>query len=215
MRAVLFDLDGTLIDSLPDVTAAANAVLRKRDLPVLDEAVVAGIVGHGERVFMDRLIGATELDASERDALMEVFLHHYREEARHTRLMHGARTALAALKDQDVPLGLVTNKPRVPLEATMAAAELEPFFGVVIAGDDLPRRKPDPLPLVHAMERLGCETCIYVGDSEVDGATAEAAGVTFVLYTEGIRTVPVHDIPHEIAFNDFGMLPAICRRLMS
>lgn len=214
MKAVLFDLDGTLIDSLPDLTNAANAVLRKRGLPELEKRIVAGFVGHGERVFVDRLIAATALEPSEWDEVMAVFLDHYREEARHTRLMHGARKALEALKDRGVPLGLVTNKPRVPLEATLAAAEIGSFFDVVLAGDDLEKRKPDPLPLTHALERLGAESGIYVGDSEVDGATAQAAGLPFVLYTEGIRTVSVHDIPHEVAFNDFGMLDGICARLI-
>lgn len=215
MTAVLFDLDGTLIDSLGDVTAAANAVLRKRDLPGLPSEVVAGFVGMGEQVFVDRLISATELDPDERRWVMEVFIHHYREEARNTRLMHGARKALEALKAQGLPMGLVTNKPRAPLEPTLDAAELAPFFEVVVAGDDLAKRKPDPLPLRHAMAELGVDRCVYVGDSSIDAETAKAADMPFVLYTEGIRTVPVHDMPHEVAFNDFGMLPGICVRLLS
>ncbi|MEM9426528.1 MAG: phosphoglycolate phosphatase [Pseudomonadota bacterium] len=215
MGAVLFDLDGTLIDSLRDVTAAANAVLQKCDLPALPTEIVAGFVGMGEQVFVDRLIAATALAMDERDWVMEVFIRHYREEALNTRLMPGARRALEVLKVQGVPMGLVTNKPRAPLVPTLDAVDLAGFFDVVIAGDDLAKRKPDPLPLRHAMAEMGVDQCIYVGDSSIDAETAEAAGVPFVLYTEGIRTVPVHDLTHEVAFNDFGMLPAICARLLN
>ena len=88
-------------------------------------------------------------------------------------------------------------------------------FDIELAGDDLERRKPDALPLLTAMERLGGETCIYVGDSDIDAETALNAGVPFALYTEGIRTKPVDEIPHDVAFNDFSDLPEIVRRLAS
>ncbi len=212
--AVLFDLDGTLIDSLPNLTDAINAVLDKRGLPPLEPSTVAGFVGRGEQVLVDRLIAATDLDAGERPWVLDTFMAHYKEEAVHTRCFHGVEKALAALKEAGHSLGLVTNKPRGPLDATLSAAGLSESFDVVVAGDDLERRKPDPLPLHHAMEVLSASRCIYVGDSEVDGSTAEAAGVDFVLYTEGMRGVDVHGIPHRVAFSDFGMLPAIVQRIV-
>ena len=211
--AVLFDLDGTLIDSLPNITDAANAVLDKRSLPPLEQASVAGFVGLGEQVFVDRLIAATDLDSGERDWVMQEFIRHYKIEAAHTKCFHGAAAALSSLRSDGFRLGLVTNKPRGPLGQTLAAAALEGAFDLVIAGDDLPKRKPDPLPLLHAMNRLGTDRCIYVGDSEIDAATAQAAEIPFVLFTEGIRQAEVHDIPHVVAFNDFGMLPTLVGRL--
>ena len=127
--------------------------------------------------------------------------------------MPGVIKALEALKADGVPMGLVTNKPRAPLTPTLETVALTPFFDVILAGDDLEKRKPDPAPLYEAIRRLGAERCIYVGDSEVDAETAERAGQVFVLYTEGIRSVGVAEIPHEVAFNDFRMLPAIIRKL--
>jgi phosphoglycolate phosphatase len=81
-----------------------------------------------------------------------------------------------------------------------------------VAGDTLPLRKPDPAPLHHAFTALGGPG-IYVGDSEVDAATAQAAGAPFVLFTRGIRMTPVEAIPHDVAFEDFAALPEICERL--
>ena len=127
--------------------------------------------------------------------------------------MPGVMAALELLRAEGVPMGLVTNKPRAPLGPTLDTVALTPFFDVVLAGDDLDRRKPDPEPLLHAVRALGGERVIYVGDSDVDAETARRAGQVFVLYTEGIRTVPLHDIPHDVAFNDFAMLPGIVRRL--
>ncbi len=214
MTAVLFDLDGTLIDSLPNVRDAANAVLDEHDLPPLPSNTIAGFVGLGEEVFVDRLIAATDLDPGARDQVMTAFIRHYKEEAQKTKLFHGVEKALTILQDEGVPLGLVTNKPRGPLGPTLEAARLGRFFGAIVAGDDLPKRKPDPVQIAHATKLLGQTRAIYVGDSDTDAATAQNAGIPFVLFTEGIRLTPVHDLPHEVAFSDFGMLPEIVRHMI-
>lgn len=213
MTPVVFDLDGTLIDSLPSLTKAANVLLERRGLAPLAAETVSGFIGRGERVFLERLIAATELDPDEFDALLAEYIPIYEMAARETLLMPGVVDALDALKDDGVLLGLVTNKPRAPLVPTLETVALTHYFDIILAGDDLERRKPDPEPLYEAIRRLGAERCIYVGDSEVDAETAERAGQVFVLYTEGIRGVPVADIPHEVSFNDFAMLPGIVRRL--
>lgn len=213
MIPVIFDLDGTLIDSLPSLTKAANALLERRGLPPLAAETVSGFIGRGERVFLERLIAATALEAGEFDELLAEYIPLYQIAALETLLMPGVLEALEVLKADGVPLGLVTNKPRAPLLPTLETVALTPYFDVILAGDDLERRKPDPQPLHEAIRRLGAERCIYVGDSEVDAETAGRAGQTFVLYTEGIRGVPVAEIPHEVAFNDFAMLPGIIRHL--
>lgn len=213
MTPVVFDLDGTLIDSLPSLTKAANALLERRGLDALPEETVSGFVGRGERVFLERLIATTGLDGGDFDALLAEYIPLYKTAALETLLMPGVVEALEALKADGVPMGLVTNKPRGPLVATLETVALARFFDVILAGDDLEKRKPDPAPLHEAMRRLSATRCIYVGDSEVDAETAERAGQVFVLYTEGIRGVEVSDIPHEVAFNDFAMLPGIVRKL--
>lgn len=213
MIPVIFDLDGTLIDSLPSLTRAANVLLANHGLPPVTAAVVNGFIGHGERVFIERLIAATGLAPEDFDALLEAYIPIYKIAALETVLMPGVPAALERLKSDGMQLGLVTNKPRAPLIPTLETVDLTRFFDVILAGDDLSRRKPDPEPLYEAMRVLGADRCIYVGDSDVDAETARRAGQVFVLYTEGIRTVPVEDIPHDVAFNDYAMLPAILERL--
>lgn len=214
MTPVFFDLDGTLIDSLPGITDAANGVLIERGLPKIGPDLTVGFVGRGERVFVERMIAATDLDPSEFETLVERFVVHYKLSAASTVLMPGAREALDILKAASYPLGLITNKPRAPLGPTLEAVDLTDDFEVVLAGDDLADRKPHPAPLFAAMKQLGADRCLYVGDSDIDAETAERAGMPFALYTEGIRTKSVEDMPHDAAFNDFKDLPGIVKALV-
>lgn len=215
MQAVLFDLDGTLIDSLPNIQAAANAVLAEHDLPPLEAAVVGSFVGMGEVVFVDRLIAATDLDDAERKAVLESFVGHYKIEARKTVTFEGVREALDAVRATGRPMALVTNKPRGPLGPTLEAAGLSMYFDAVIAGDDLPKRKPDPSPVFHALKELGASGGVYVGDSEIDAATAKAANMPFVLFTEGIRQVPVSALNPAATFNDFSNMPDVIAAVLA
>ncbi len=210
---VVFDLDGTLIDSLPNITAAANALLADKGLAPLPAVQVAGFVGFGEKIFLERLIAATDLDSAEFDALMPPFLAHYKHVARETRLFDGVTGALETLAGQGVALGLCTNKPTGPLMRVLETVALTRFFDVVIAGDTLAQRKPHPAPLHHAFEQLGAPG-LYVGDSEVDAETAQRAGIPFALFTRGIRQGPIDAIPHWIAFDDFTEFPAIYARFL-
>lgn len=205
---IVFDLDGTLIDSLPGIAAAANALLADNGLAALPVEQVAGFVGLGERVFLDRLIAATALDPRAYDDLLARFLELYIVQSRNTALFPHVADVLEALGADGVPLGLCTNKPSGPLRAVMEAAGLADIFGVVVAGDTLAVRKPDPEPLRHAFAALG-ESGLFVGDSPVDAETAERAGVPFALFTEGIRDVPLAQIPHAAAFADMRDLPDI------
>ena len=212
MLPVVFDLDGTLIDSLPNVTEAANGLLEDDGLPPLSPDVVVHFVGRGERVLLDRLITVTDLKVGDYDALMGRFIEHYKRAAAKTRLFPGVAEALTELRHAGFALALCTNKPRAPLIPTLAAAGLTETFDLVIAGDDLDKRKPDPEPLRYIMSELGVERCLYVGDSEVDAETAGRAGVPFLFFTEGIRTVPIAEIPHDAAFANFSELPELVRR---
>ena len=213
--AVLFDLDGTLIDSLPNITDAANAVLIERGLPTLTSSVTVGFVGRGEQVFVDRLIASTDLQLEDRKEILRDFVHHYAIEAEKTVCFEGVTAALQSLASEGYLLGLVTNKPRGPLVPTLEAAQLDAVFGVVVAGDDLATRKPDPAPLLHAMTELNASRCVYVGDSEVDAETAERADVPFVLYTEGIRTAKIDDLKHAAAFSRFENLRPTVEKLLA
>ena len=108
----------------------------------------------------------------------------------------------------------VENFPKNPTTRDSVAVILEAldmmtFFDVVIGGDSLPVKKPDPSPLIQCFEDLGATRRLYVGDSEVDAATAHAAGIDFALFTEGYRKVPVQELPHLAEFDCFSALPGI------
>ena len=209
MARIVFDLDGTLIDSAPDIRAAANVVLVAKGLPEIDLAQTRSFVGHGVSVFVRNLRNLHGVpDASHKQWLGD-FLDAYRTAHDHTVLYPGVRDALELLRGQKHAMGICTNKPSGPAEAILSHLHLRDYFNVVIGGDDLPVRKPDPAPLITCLERLGEGPAVFIGDSEVDAATAEASKIPFLLYTEGYRRSPITDMHHDAAFNDFSDLPAM------
>lgn len=211
--AVVFDLDGTLVDSLGGIASAANAFLANVGRPPLEEPDYAGFVGWGEGVFIDKIIAAAGLDAADKSSHLDRFLVHYEAVGKDAPLMPHAEFAIREIRETGLKTGICTNKPRVPLEPILAATPLGALMDAVVAGDDLDRRKPDPKPLVHVTKALGAKRCLYVGDTPVDAETATRAHMPFALYTEGIRTVPIDQIPHDFAFSDFRELPQISASL--
>ncbi len=209
MRAAIFDLDGTLVHSAPDIQAAANRVLAGEGLAPLSLAETTSFIGAGAGVFVERMAAARlpAPDAGRTQAMLAAFIDLYEGAVTLTEPYPGAVAALEALAADGWALGLVTNKPEAPARSLLRHLDLTRFFGVIVGGDSLARRKPDPLPLHHAMEALGARETVYVGDSETDAATAEAAGVPFVLYTEGYRHTPPEALAHEFAFAEFEALP--------
>jgi len=206
-RAIVFDLDGTLIDSAPDIHWAANAVLAEMNLPQIDLQTLKTFIGNGTRVLMERCLDHAKVDAgaAEVDAAVARFLDFYsREPAARTVVYSGVRDLLASLAKRGDRLGICTNKPEGVTRAILSDLELGPF-AVVVGGDTLPTRKPDPAGLLAAIDALGATPAdtIFVGDSEVDAETAKAAGVRFALFTSGYRKSPVGAIPHWVAHATF------------
>jgi phosphoglycolate phosphatase len=117
--------------------------------------------------------------------------------------------ALDALRAAGHRLGICTNKPEEPTLLVLELLGLARYFDVVVGGDTLAQKKPDPAPLAHAFAALGDGARLYVGDSEVDAETAQRAGVRFALYTEGYRKMPVETLAHDWRFADFTDLPGI------
>ncbi len=212
---IIFDLDGTLIDSAPDIHAAGNAVLAAEGLSPIPYEQARSFIGNGARVFLERLerasAGANDPPRTER--LRRLFAAQYERAHALTRPYPGVVEAMASLREQGWKLGLCTNKPIAPTRAVLAHLRWTPLFDVLVGGDTLPVMKPDPAPLLKAMRALGNGPLVYVGDSEVDAATAVAAGVPFALFTEGYRKTPVATIPHDRAFADWAELPELARAL--
>lgn len=207
---VIFDLDGTLIDSAPDIHKTANEVLAGEGLGTLDLPTVRSFIGHGVPHLVDRLLGAHGIaDGARATRMVGAFAERYESAVGLTRLYPGAAEALRALAAQGHVLGLCTNKPVAPARAVMRHLGILDHFAVIIGGDSAPRRKPQPEPLWMAVEACGGGPALYIGDSEVDAATATAAGVPLVVHTEGYRKTPAEDFPHVAVFSDFAALPGI------
>ncbi len=208
--AVIFDLDGTLIDSVPDLHAAVAKMLAGEGRAALAMDVVQGFVGHGLPTLVARVMDHCGIDRADHPRLTAATLAHYNADpATLTRTYPGVMAALQALHAAGHPLGLCTNKPEAPARAILRAFGMEALFSSVIGGDTLGITKPDPAPLHACHAALGGGAALYVGDSEVDAATAQAAGMRFALFTEGYRKTPVDQMPHDLAFADFADLPAM------
>ncbi|MFM7259895.1 MAG: phosphoglycolate phosphatase [bacterium] len=195
-EAVLFDLDGTLIDSVEDIHAAVNALLAELGLAQCSRAQVATWVGNGARMLVERaMAGRFEgfvgySDANERhaaaDAAMPRFRAIYQEICvDHTVPLTGARESLAAVQRLGIGVAIVTNKPVAPTERIVDALGWRPFVSVVIGGDTLASRKPDPAPLVEALRRLDARHAWMVGDSANDVDAARAASMPSIVVRGG------------------------------
>lgn len=215
MASIVFDLDGTLIDSAPDIHAVTNACLADEGLPALSLPVVRGFIGNGVSVLLARALAALGRaeDAALHARLLAAFEPRYEAAQGLTVLYPGVLEALDALLDQGHALGLCTNKPLGATRAALAHFGLDTRLAAVIGGDSLPQRKPDPAPLNAAFaalpDALPTGAQLYVGDSETDAETARRAGIRFLLFTEGYRKTPVEELPQAGRFDAFAALPAL------
>nr|WP_284047095.1 phosphoglycolate phosphatase [Halomonas llamarensis] len=183
-RLVAFDLDGTLIDSVPDLAVAVQKTLEDQCLPVPQETHVRDWVGNGAPVLVERaLTWALNAPPSEemRAKSYRGFLAHYANAPnRLTRLYPGAAETLSVLKEAGLTLVLITNKPEDFIMPILEHFGLSGYFDLCLGGDSLARKKPDPLPLLHAAEYFSVPTCecAMVGDSRHDIGAGKAAGFT-------------------------------------
>jgi phosphoglycolate phosphatase len=210
---IVFDLDGTLIDSAPDIQAAANAVLDPLEVAPLTLEETRSFIGEGSAVFIRKTIDARELPDAPQDveALHRRFLDHYRQAVDRAVFYPGVESALTTLAEQGHRLGLCTNKPETAARSVVAHMQLERWFDAVVAGGMCKRHKPAPDMLLHTIELLGGGPTLYVGDSDIDAQTACNAETPFALFTEGYRKAPIDELPHDWSFADFGELHEIVR----
>ena len=192
--ALVFDLDGTLIDSRRDITTAINRMREGYGLPPLALEQVVRMVGEGARVLIERAVGG-ELPAAEIAPALKTYLAYYDEILLDTtRAYPGVPEMLSALAEA-FPLALLSNKGEAPSRRILDGLGLAPFFRVVLGGDSLPSRKPDPAGLRLAAERLGVvpEELVLIGDTWVDAETARNAGSRFGLVLWGFPRPPAVD----------------------
>jgi phosphoglycolate phosphatase len=215
-QAVLIDLDGTLVDTAPDIVEAVNRMLLDWSAPPLPFATIRGFIGHGVPTLIRRVLQASPAcrdTCRDEELALARFLRHYRDtNGRYGQVFPGVREGLAALRQAGYRLGCVTNKFAAPTAALLDIHALAPWFDVVVAGDTLDRMKPDPAPLLHACRALqaSLEHCVLVGDSAVDVAAARAAQMPVYIVRYGYPGADGYEAMEcEALIDSLGDLPAI------
>lgn len=214
-KVILFDLDGTLVDSAPDLALAVNHMLQSFGRETFAHETIRTWVGNGAQTLVKRALSGSstideEIDPVLFEKALDTFLNFYAQNLCVSTVTYpNVQTTLRSLKAKDYRLVLVTNKPYDFIQPLLEGLEMEDLFELCLGGDSLARRKPDPMPLLHVCESLDvCVTkCLMIGDSKNDIVAANAAkmqsiGVSYGYnYGEDISLyepdIVVHDF-HEI-----------------
>jgi 2-phosphoglycolate phosphatase len=186
LRAILFDLDGTLLDTAPEMVDALNSLRVEQRLAPLAFEAVRPSVSHGSTRLIN--LGFPDADPQRFAALQSRFLEIYAAGVGlRTRLFSGMESVLVELSSRGLSLGVVTNKPAWLTDPLLAQLNLRDRFACVVSGDTVSERKPHPLPMLHAAKLAGvaADACIYVGDAERDVQAAHAAGMPALVATYG------------------------------
>ncbi|WP_339673317.1 phosphoglycolate phosphatase [Dasania marina] len=192
LQGLLFDLDGTLLDSVPDLAVAVDTMLAAAALPLAGEQRVRTWVGNGAKVLVQKALAYAHdtdvLDKSELLHYQQQFLRFYREcSGQHSALYPDVLAALQHWQRQGLAMAVVTNKPAEFIPHLLQQFQLQEFFSSCVGGDSLAQRKPHPAPLRHACQALGlaASRCVMIGDSSVDVAAARAAGMPVACVSYG------------------------------
>lgn len=181
IKTVLFDLDGTLADTAPDLANALNYVLKKHNCDALPFETIRPFVSHGGMALVTLGFGK---EHPEFDTLYQELLQHYQNNiANETVLFPGMNELLLELEEKNINWGVVTNKPSWLTEPLLDALNLTSRTVAIVSGDTLEQRKPHPAPILHACKQAGSETseCIYIGDAERDIEAGNRAGMPSIV----------------------------------
>jgi phosphoglycolate phosphatase len=214
--ALIFDLDGTLADTAPDLLGATNAVLAARGRPLLDLGHLRHMVGFGAKALIGQAMEASGEPVTEEQmpALIDIFIAHYTGHiADGTRLFPGVADTLASLKTGGARLGVLTNKPQGLTDLLLPQLELEGLFAAVYGAGRKTYTKPDPRIFHDVVEECGGGPAVMIGDSITDLNTARAAGVPCILMSYGFTPVPAKDLGADLVLDDFGQLSQALRDL--
>jgi phosphoglycolate phosphatase len=216
-RTIVFDLDGTLADTAPDIAAALNRMLAALHRPTLPLDTIRGLVGHGARSLVERSLATTgEAPEALIDRGLPLYLDFYAEHVCvGTRPYTGVEQALDELAAGGASLAICTNKVEGLTHQLLEALGWTEWFAAVVGGDTLPTRKPDPAMLHEAIARAGGGPAAYVGDSITDADTARAAGVPFVAVSFGFSDLPATQFGADAVIDHFAELPAALAHLAS
>lgn len=190
VKAVMFDLDGTLVNTAPEIAFAINKMLAELELPQLPQQQIESYIGEGAQMLIRRSISAYMRHVPDEDIFghgQDLFYQHYADNVRHSKPYDGAVETLAALQDKGLKLACVTNKPERFTIPLLDESGLLDFFEIVVSGDTLPKKKPDPIQLRYICAKFNVleAEAMLVGDSLTDVAAAHAAGCYIVTVPYG------------------------------
>jgi len=215
--ALIFDLDGTLADTAPDLLGATNAVLSARGRPRLDLEHLRHMVGFGAVALITQAMEASGAPVTQDDMppLIEIFLTYYRAHiADGTRLFPHVAETLAQLKTAGSGLGVLTNKPQELTDLLLPRLDLDGTFAAVYGAGRKPYTKPDPRIFRDVVADIGTKgPAVMIGDSITDLNTARAAGAPCILMSYGFTPVPAKDLGADVVLDSFAQLPDALRDL--
>ncbi len=211
-RAIVFDLDGTLVDSAPDLQVALNEVLNEAGWPSLDLDTVTSMMGDGVDKFVERGVSHAGGDLASGDLpdLIGRFLERYAQHpTRFTKPYPGVAETLSRMRQADYALGVCTNKNHDLSVTILREFGLDGYLGAVIGGDSLDKRKPDPEPLLATLAELGVQpsSAVMVGDSRNDVAVARRAGIPAIVVSYGYCPDGADRLGADITIDKFADLP--------
>ena len=213
-RAVLIDLDGTLVDTAPDIVAAANRMLDQLDTASLPFKTISGFIGKGVPNLVRRVLHASGISGTVREQhAQDLFYAHYRDTNGHFgTVFPGVREGLVALKEAGYRLACVTNKPFEFAEYLLQISGLDGYFDILVGGDSLAQMKPAPEPLLHACRvlKVSPARAWMVGDSAVDVDAARAAQMPVCIVRYGYPGPDGHgNMQYDALIASFTALPAL------
>lgn len=207
---VCFDLDGTLVDSVPSIAAAMDKSLVAMGASPAGEERVRGWVGYGSAKLVQQAMEWAGLPAERNEEGYKIFLKSYFDNlAADSTLYANVESILKAFKYQQVPMALVTNKPSLFIKPLLDHFGISTYFSWMLGGDSLEERKPSPLPLLHCMEDIEAvaENCLMIGDSLADYRAAKAAGFKCALVTYGYNHgVDLNELEADVIIDDLAEL---------
>lgn len=218
--AAIFDLDGTLAETVGDLVATTNAVLAPYGIPPIDAEASRNSAGMGGIVLMRLAFsraGKQVPDETLND-LFPQFDDHYRQNlSQFSHLYAGVEAALSGMRQEGFRLGVCTNKPEEPTLELLKRLRIADKFDSIIGGDTLSERKPHPMPLLEAVRRAEgiSDRAVMIGDSEVDLNAARAAGVPCILVRFGYSPVPVENLGADALVDSFGEIPEKISELLA
>jgi phosphoglycolate phosphatase len=214
--ALLFDLDGTLVDSVPDLAGAVNTLLAEHRLAPLAESEIAAMVGDGVAKLVERALQARDAADIALGPAVQRYVALYEANATTlTRPYPGVPDVLADLARAGARLAVCTNKPEHATRAVLDGLGLAGFFPVVLGSDSLAARKPDPAPLLAALDRLGAAAAesAMIGDHRNDVLAARAAGTSAIFARYGYGLATLGELTPDAMIDAFAELPQTLRRL--